>query len=55
MTIDVGHSLYGGETPAEALCLLEDSGFPYYVHINDNDRKWDLGLYSRFPQLSCIC
>jgi xylose isomerase len=41
VTIDFGHSLYGGETPAEALCLIAESGYPYYVHINDNDRKWD--------------
>ena len=41
VTIDFGHSLYGGETPAEALSLIEGSGYPYYVHINDNDRKWD--------------
>lgn len=41
VTIDFGHSLYGGETPAEALCLIAESGYPYYIHINDNDRKWD--------------
>lgn len=41
ITLDFGHSLYGGETPAEALCLIAESGFPYYIHINDNDRKWD--------------
>lgn len=40
-TLDFGHSLYGGENPAEALCLLAESKYPYYIHINDNDRKWD--------------
>ncbi|MGL1893905.1 MAG: sugar phosphate isomerase/epimerase [Spirochaetaceae bacterium] len=40
-TLDFGHSIYGGETPAEALCLLADSDYPYYVHINDNDGRWD--------------
>ena len=41
VTIDVGHSIYGGETPAEALAHMAMSGRPYYVHINDNNGKWD--------------
>ncbi|MDA3810969.1 MAG: sugar phosphate isomerase/epimerase [Spirochaetaceae bacterium] len=41
VTLDFGHSMYGGETPAEALCLIADSKYPYYVHINDNDGRWD--------------
>ncbi len=41
VTLDFGHSLYGGENPAEALSLIAESGYPYYIHINDNDRKWD--------------
>jgi xylose isomerase len=44
VTIDFGHSVYGGETPAEALSLVAASGFPYYVHINDNNGKWDWDL-----------
>jgi xylose isomerase len=44
VTIDFGHSLYGGENPAEALVLLAESGHPYYVHINDNDARWDWDL-----------
>lgn len=44
VTIDVGHSLFIGETPAESLCLAQASGIPYYMHINDNDRKWDWDL-----------
>lgn len=44
VTIDIGHSIYGGETPAEALALVALSGFPYYVHINDNNGKWDWDL-----------
>lgn len=44
MTIDVGHALFVGETPAESLCLAKASGVSYYIHINDNDRKWDWDL-----------
>ncbi|MCF7941871.1 MAG: sugar phosphate isomerase/epimerase [Spirochaetia bacterium] len=41
VTLDFGHSMYGGETPAEAVSLLEHSPYPYYIHINDNDATWD--------------
>jgi xylose isomerase len=44
MTIDVGHALLVGETPAESLCLAQSSGIPYYIHINDNNRRWDWDL-----------
>jgi xylose isomerase len=44
ITIDVGHSIYGGETPAEALAHVSMSGHPYYVHVNDNNGKWDWDL-----------
>jgi xylose isomerase len=40
-TIDFGHSKYGGENPAEVVSMLAHSRFPYYVHINDNNGKWD--------------
>ena len=40
--LDIGHSLPGGENPAEAVALLT-SGKNYldYIHINDNFRMWD--------------
>lgn len=41
VTLDFGHSIYGGENPAEALCLLAESKYPYYIHINDNNGRWD--------------
>ena len=41
VTLDFGHSMYGNENPAEAVSLLEASAFKYYIHINDNDGKWD--------------
>jgi xylose isomerase len=43
-TIDIGHSFYNGENPSEALCNFAGSGFPYYVHINDNNGKFDWDL-----------
>lgn len=44
ITIDVGHSLMAGETVAESLCLAHSKRIPYYIHINDNNRKWDWDL-----------
>jgi len=41
VTLDFGHSIYGGQNPAEELALLAESGQPYYIHINDNDGRWD--------------
>jgi xylose isomerase len=44
ITIDVGHALLAGETVAESVCLAQTTGIPYYIHINDNNRKWDWDL-----------
>ena len=44
ITIDVGHALIAGETVAESLCLAQSHGIPFYIHINDNNRKWDWDL-----------
>jgi xylose isomerase len=41
VTLDFGHSIYGPENPAEALCLISESDYPVYLHINDNDGTWD--------------
>ncbi len=41
VTLDFGHSIYGNENPAEALAHVAESGFGTYVHINDNDGRWD--------------
>jgi xylose isomerase len=41
VTIDYGHSKYGQENPAEVVSQVAHSRFPYYVHINDNNGKWD--------------
>jgi xylose isomerase len=41
VTLDFGHSMYGNENPAEAVTLLANSPYKTYVHVNDNDGKWD--------------
>jgi xylose isomerase len=41
VTLDFGHSMYGNENPAEAFVLLAESPYKYYIHINDNDARWD--------------
>ncbi len=41
VTLDFGHSIYGDENPAESFALIAESDYPCYVHINDNDGKWD--------------
>lgn len=44
VNIDIGHSIVGGEPPAESLMLVAKGGLPFYVHINDNNGKWDWDL-----------
>jgi sugar phosphate isomerase/epimerase len=41
--LDIGHSLPGGENPAEAVALLNSRTKTRldYVHLNDNWRMWD--------------
>lgn len=41
VTLDFGHSTYGNENPAEALVHLAESPYRFYIHINDNDGRWD--------------
>jgi len=41
VTLDFGHSKYGLENPAEVVALLANSRYPYYVHVNDNNGRWD--------------
>jgi len=41
VTLDFGHSMYGNENPAEVVSLLAESRFRYYIHINDNNARWD--------------
>jgi len=41
VTFDFGHSIYAGERPAQALALSVLEKRLFYVHMNDNDRRWD--------------
>jgi xylose isomerase len=41
VTMDVGHALNAGETPAQAFCLAQQAGRLFYLHFNDNNRAWD--------------
>jgi L-rhamnose isomerase len=39
--LDFGHSLYGGESPADAAQLIIDHGKLFGMDVNDNLRGWD--------------
>lgn len=40
-TLDAGHALYAGENPAQSAALLSRCKRLFYVHLNDNDGRWD--------------
>lgn len=40
-TFDIGHALLAQETPAQAAVLLAKTRRLFYVHLNDNDGRWD--------------
>jgi len=44
VTLDVGHSLMAQETPAQAVALCHTSNIDYYIHTNDNNKRWDWDL-----------
>ena len=44
VTLDIGHSLYSNENPAQSLMTIVESGFEPYIHTNDNDCRFDLDL-----------
>jgi xylose isomerase len=39
--MDIGHSLYGGESPADAARLILARNRLFGIDVNDNYRKWD--------------
>jgi len=44
VTLDIGHSLLAGERPSQAAVLLSRAGRLFYVHLNDNDGRYDWDL-----------
>lgn len=44
VNLDIGHSLYAGETPAQIVSMLADAERLFLVHINDNYRNFDWDL-----------
>lgn len=40
-TLDIGHALYADERPAQSAALLARARRLFYVHLNDNDGRWD--------------
>jgi xylose isomerase len=40
-TFDVGHALFAAERPAQSAALLARANRLFYVHLNDNDGRWD--------------
>lgn len=45
IVVDVGHALFAGESPAEAIDIVNYYGKLHHVHMNDNYRGWDDDLY----------
>jgi xylose isomerase len=41
IVMDLGHSLYARETPADVLQLIHDRGRLFTIEVNDNWREWD--------------
>jgi xylose isomerase len=41
IVVDLGHSLFAKEAPADVLQLIHDHGRLYTIEVNDNWREWD--------------
>lgn len=40
-TLDIGHAIYAEERPTQSAALLARANRLFYVHLNDNDGRWD--------------
>lgn len=40
-TLDIGHAIQAEENPSQSAVLLARAGRLFYVHLNDNDGRWD--------------
>ena len=41
IVVDLGHSLFAKETPADVLSLIDEHGKLFTIEVNDNWREWD--------------
>ena len=41
IVVDLGHSIFAKETPADVLSLVHDLGRLFTIEVNDNWREWD--------------
>jgi len=41
VVVDIGHSLFAGENPSEAVAITNKYGRLFHIHLNDNYRSWD--------------
>src|SRR3954453_8698533 len=41
IVVDLGHSLFAKEAPADVLSLVHDQGRRFTIEVNDNWREWD--------------
>jgi sugar phosphate isomerase/epimerase len=41
VVIDLGHSFFAGENPAESVALANRGKSLFHIHLNDNYRSWD--------------
>lgn len=41
MVVDIGHALFAGENPAQAIALTAAENKLFHIHLNDNYRHWD--------------
>jgi xylose isomerase len=41
IVVDLGHSLFAKEAPADVLSLVHDHGRLFTIEVNDNWREWD--------------
>lgn len=41
LVVDLGHSLFAKETPADVVSLVHDAGRLFTIEMNDNWREWD--------------
>ncbi len=45
VVVDIGHSLFAGENPSEAVDIVSYYGKLNHIHMNDNYRSWDDDLF----------